>query len=134
MHQNTTLIGVVFWLKVYNNCLNDIDMIKYNHNQGIIMLTIKKIKQAVAKIGKKYGIKNAYLFGSYANGSATENSDVDIIIDDGGNIRSLFELSGFRLELIDELGGVDVDILTMDGVKPKFYNIIKNDRMLVYGK
>ena len=98
------------------------------------MLTIKKIKQAVAKIGKKYGIKNAYLFGSYANGSATENSDVDIIIDDGGNIRSLFELSGFRLELIDELGGVDVDILTMDGVKPKFYNIIKNDRMLVYGK
>ena len=97
------------------------------------MLTIDEIKRAVVKIGKKYNIKNAYLFGSYAKGTATEDSDVDLLIDDGGNIRSLVELSGFRLDLIDELNGVDADVLTMDGMKEKFFNFIKGDGVLVYG-
>ena len=97
------------------------------------MLTIEQIKDAVAKVGKKYGIKNAYLFGSYAKNTANEDSDVDLIIDDNGNIESLISLSGFRLDLIDELGGVDVDVLTVDGMKPRFFDLIKNDRILVYG-
>ena len=97
------------------------------------MLTINEIKEAFAKIGKKYAIKNAYLFGSYAKGNANEKSDVDVIIDDGGNIRSLFQLSGFRNDLMNELGDVEVDVVTMDGVKPSFFEMIKNDRMLVYG-
>ncbi|MBQ6375866.1 nucleotidyltransferase domain-containing protein [Candidatus Saccharibacteria bacterium] len=96
------------------------------------MLTIPKIRQVVQKIGKRYGIKNAYLFGSYAKGDATETSDVDIIID-GGKIRTMFELSGFRDELIHELDGIDVDVITTDGVKPKFFELIKNDRVLLYG-
>lgn len=97
------------------------------------MLTINEIKRAVAAVGKKYGIKNAYLFGSYARGTASEDSDVDVIIDDGGNIRGLVELSGFRLDLIDELGGIDVDVLTSDAVKEPFLDFIKNDRVLLYG-
>ena len=97
------------------------------------MLTIDEIKNAVSKVGKKYGIKSAYLFGSYAKNTATERSDVDLIIDDGGNIKSLIELSGFRLDLIDELGGVDVDVLTEDGMKPRFFELINGDRVLIYG-
>ena len=96
------------------------------------MLTIDEIRKAVAKVGGKYNIKNAYLFGSYAKGTANEGSDVDILIDDGGNIKSLVELSGFRLDLMDELNGVEADVLTMDGMKERFYNFIKNDRILVY--
>ena len=95
------------------------------------MLTIPEIKAAVAKVGKKYGIKNAYLFGSYARGEANEKSDVDIIID-RGKMRGLIQLSGFRLDLADELGS-DVDVVTTGGVEPRFFDIIKNDRMLVYG-
>lgn len=97
------------------------------------MLTIDEIRNAVSKVGKKYGIKSAYLFGSYAKNTATERSDVDLIIDDGGNIKSLIGLSGFRLDLIDELGGVDVDVLTEDGMKPRFFELIKGDRVLIYG-
>ncbi|MBR0480364.1 nucleotidyltransferase domain-containing protein [Candidatus Saccharibacteria bacterium] len=95
------------------------------------MLTIDEIKAAVTKVGKKYGIKNAYLFGSYARGEANEDSDVDVIID-AGKIRSYLGLSGFRVELVNELGK-DVDVLTDDGVHPKFFEFIKNDRILVYG-
>ena len=47
------------------------------------MLTIEQIKRAVTTVGKKYGIKNACLFGSYAKGNATEKSDVDLLIDLG---------------------------------------------------
>ena len=96
------------------------------------MLTIDEIKAAVTKVGRKYGIKSAYLFGSYARGDATEQSDVDIIID-RGNINGLIELSGFRLDLIDELNGNEVDVVTLGGVRPKFLDLIKNDRILLYG-
>ena len=95
------------------------------------MLTLKEIKRAVAKIGKRYGIKNAYLFGSYAKGEASEGSDVDLIIE-RGQIETLMQLSGFRLDLIDELGK-EVDVITDDGVTPSFYELIRNDRVLVYG-
>ncbi|MBQ3275309.1 nucleotidyltransferase domain-containing protein [Candidatus Saccharibacteria bacterium] len=95
------------------------------------MLTIEQIKKAFAKIGKKYGIKNAYLFGSYAKGTANESSDIDIVID-RGEIKTLMQLSGLRLDLIDELGK-DVDIVTNDSILPNFLNSIKNDMVLVYG-
>lgn len=97
------------------------------------MLTIDNIKQAVTKIGKKYGIKSAYLFGSYARGEANENSDIDIIIE-RGEIKNYNAYADFRFELENELGTDDIDILTMDGVKPRFYELIKNDRIVLYGR
>ena len=97
------------------------------------MLTIEEIKRGVSEAGEEYGIRNAYLFGSYARGEANEDSDVDLIVDDGGNIRTLVELSRFRLKLTEKLGR-EVDVLMIDGVQPKFFDLIKNDRMLVYGK
>lgn len=42
--------------------------------------TIEEIKTITYKIFKKYNIKEAYIFGSYARGEATRNSDIDIII------------------------------------------------------
>lgn len=95
------------------------------------MLTIDEIKLAVAKVGKKYGIKNAYLFGSYARGEANEDSDVDVIID-RGDMRGLIQLSGFRIDLSNELNN-EVDVVTTLGVDPRFYDLIKKDRVLVYG-
>ena len=96
------------------------------------MLTLDRIKQAVAKVGKKYGIKSAYLFGSYAKGTPTEKSDVDLLIDRGA-IRGLIEFNGFRLELMDELG-TNVDILTMNSAGERFYDLIKKDQVLIYGR
>lgn len=96
------------------------------------MLQIEDIKRAVTKVGKRYGIKRAYLFGLYARGEANERSDVDILIDKG-EIRGLIELSGFRLDLVDELGGTEVDVLTTGGVRPRFFDLIKDDRVLLYG-
>ena len=95
------------------------------------MLTIEKIKDVVSRNGEKYGIKSAYLFGSYAKGEATEASDVDLIIDKG-EIKSYDSYCDFKFSVEDELGK-SIDLLTTDGVKPRFFDLIKNDRVLLYG-
>ena len=95
------------------------------------MLTIDEIRKAVCKIGKRYGIKNAYLFGSYAKGTASENSDVDLMIDKGG-LRTYKDFFHFCDELETELG-TSVDITSEDGMFPGFFDLIKNDRILLYG-
>lgn len=95
------------------------------------MLTIERIKEVVTKLSKKYGVKRAYLFGSYAKGEATENSDVDLIIDKG-EIHSFSDFFDFHEELQNELG-TEVDLLTDKGIPEHFYNRIKDDRVLLYG-
>lgn len=95
------------------------------------MLTIEKIKEVSSRIGKKYGVKNIYLFGSYAKGKANENSDVDLIIE-RGDVKTYDSYYDMRMELIDNLG-TKVDLLATDGVKPRFFEMIKDERILLYG-
>ena len=94
------------------------------------MLTIDEIRTAVEKVGKEYGIKNAYLFGSYAKGEATENSDIDILID-RGDIHTYKDFFHFSEDLKSSLG-CDVDITSEDGLLPGFFNLIKDDRIILY--
>ena len=95
------------------------------------MLTIPEIQQKVAKICKKYGIKSAYLFGSYAKQTATENSDIDLIVD-MQNLRKYKDYFHFCDELETALG-TQVDVTSEDGMLPGFFDLIKHDRILLYG-
>ena len=96
------------------------------------MLTIEKIKEIITPICKKYGVKRAYLFGSYARNEATEKSDVDIRIE-SGKIRGLFQLCGFRLDLVEALG-TEVDLLSVlpDPQFKRFRENLKRDEILLY--
>ena len=44
------------------------------------LLTIEGIKGVCAEVFEEYGVEYAYLFGSYAKGTATETSDVDLLV------------------------------------------------------
>lgn len=81
-------------------------------------LELDEIRRTVSDLGRQYGLKRAYLFGSYARGEATPESDVDIRIDKG-NLRGLFALSGLRLALMERLER-DVDLLTTDSLDANF--------------
>lgn len=94
------------------------------------MLTIDEIKSVVTRIGQKYGIKNAYLFGSYAKNSASEDSDVDILID-RGDITTYKDYFHFSEDLKNSLGK-EVDVTSEDGLLPGFFDLIKDDRILLY--
>ena len=94
-------------------------------------LQLNEIKAAVTDLGRRYGIGNAYLFGSYARGSATPSSDVDLRIDQG-KLRGFFALSGLCLALQEQLGA-KVDLLTSDSLDEKFLNQIRQEEILLYG-
>lgn len=97
--------------------------------KGMILmptLSITDIKNKIAPICKNYDVAQAYLFGSYARGEATENSDVDIRIDKGNSqkLRGLFDVSGFQLDLMDALGK-KVDLITILP-EQELYSIFRN--------
>lgn len=51
-----------------------------NKKQEKIMISEAKITEVVSKIAKDFNPEKIILFGSYANGTANENSDLDLIV------------------------------------------------------
>ena len=49
-----------------------------------MMIDLQTIKIQLEPLFKKHGVVRAIVFGSYAKGTATENSDIDIVIDSDG--------------------------------------------------
>ena len=66
-----------------------------------MVYTVEQIAQRILPVAQKYGLKAVYLFGSYARGTATESSDIDLLIDTSGtNIKSLLSLSAVYCDLV----------------------------------
>jgi predicted nucleotidyltransferase len=65
----------------------------------------------------RHGARNVRVFGSVARGDARPDSDIDILVDlEPG--RSLFDLGGLLYDL-QALLGVDVDVVTEKGLRPR---------------
>ena len=76
------------------------------------MPTLEMIRRAVEKAAEEYPIKRVELFGSYANGTADADSDVDFLVEFSENPTSLLHICGFR-ETLSELLHLDVDIVKL---------------------
>ncbi len=74
------------------------------------MLSIEKIIDSVAIIAQEYPIKKANLFGSYANGNNTPDSDVDILVEFTTPRVSLLTLNSVKFRL-EELLQASVDVV-----------------------
>ncbi|WP_107666674.1 nucleotidyltransferase family protein [Cyanothece sp. BG0011] len=80
---------------------------------------IKEKREAIIKIATKYGASNIRIFGSVARGEATENSDIDFLMD----IESGHSLL-HRISLIQELE--DLLNCKVDVAKPQqLHELIK---------
>ena len=78
-----------------------------------MIYTIEDIRTIVTPIARKHGIPAVFLFGSYARGTATEKSDIDLLIDTRGTaIRTLLQLGGVYCELEEALQK-PIDLLTL---------------------
>ncbi|MDY6308321.1 MAG: nucleotidyltransferase domain-containing protein [Lachnospiraceae bacterium] len=73
-------------------------------------LSVNQISDGVKAVVDQYPIKKVTLFGSYANGSFDENSDVDLLVEFKTENVSLLLLSKLKYEMEDRLGK-DVDII-----------------------
>lgn len=68
--------------------------------------SIPQLQASLFPIFERYGIRKAILFGSYGKGRATEQSDIDLLVDSG--------LRGFRftsfLEDVQQAVDKEVDL------------------------
>jgi predicted nucleotidyltransferase len=58
------------------------------------MHSIDDIKRIIAPVARRFGVERMYLFGSYARGDATPDSDIDFRVDIG-EIHGYFMLAHF---------------------------------------
>lgn len=99
---------------------------------------VNEISSIVAPILETFGVERAWVFGSYARGDATENSDIDLRIE-GGRIRGMFGLGRLYDELTQALCK-SVDLITTEGLDHKanrertkeFRENILEDEKLIY--
>jgi predicted nucleotidyltransferase len=76
--------------------------------------TILDKKEQILALAAKHGASNVRVFGSVANGTAGQNSDIDFLVDlEKG--RSLFDLGGLLMDL-QQLFGRKVDVVTENGL------------------
>jgi len=75
---------------------------------------IQDRKEQILALAAKYGASNVRVFGSVANGTADEKSDIDFLVDlEKG--RSLFDLGGLLMAL-QGLFNRKVDVVTENGL------------------
>ena len=81
-----------------------------------MIYTLDEIKKRVSPVIQKYSIPGMYLFGSYARGDATEESDLDFLVDTTGTkLTSLLALGELYCEL-EELFHKNIDLITVRSV------------------
>lgn len=76
------------------------------------MPTMEMIQRAVRTAAAQYPVKRVELFGSYADGTADEESDLDFLVEFAENPTSLLHICGFR-ETLQELLDLEVDIVKL---------------------
>jgi len=105
-----------------------------------MLYTIEQIKERVTPIAEKHNLRAVYLFGSYARGEATENSDIDFLVDPSENTDRRWMYGGLYNDLC-EVFGESTDMITVNGLNQKstqertpwFFNNVNNEKVKLYG-
>lgn len=92
--------------------------------------TMDEIREIAVPIAKEHRVAGLIIFGSYARGEATKESDLDFVIR-RGEVRTLLQLGGLR-EALSQAFHKNVDILIEDSLDPAFRDSIKGDEVILY--
>ncbi|MDR1158615.1 MAG: nucleotidyltransferase domain-containing protein [Oscillospiraceae bacterium] len=95
---------------------------------------ISEIRRALRPVFAEYPVYSATLFGSYAKGKATEQSDVDIVIDSRGQLLNM-DFYGV-LDKITERLGKSVDLFEISEIHnpSPIYADIQKEGVLLYDR
>ena len=74
------------------------------------MLTIEQIIKDVSAVADEFQVKSIILFGSYADGTNTPESDIDLLIEFNTSAVSLLTLSALKNKIEDILN-IPVDVV-----------------------
>lgn len=105
-----------------------------------MVYTIDELKRIITPITEKYQISAVYLFGSYARGTATADSDIDLLVDTTGTaLKSLLALGALYNDLERALEK-QIDLITVSSLRQKaqmpsqeqFQNTVWNEKVSLY--
>ncbi len=95
-----------------------------------MIYTIEDIRRMAAPVAAAHGVKNMRLFGSYARGQATEQSDIDLCID-CGRITDLFSWGSLYSDL-QTVFQKNLDLVATENLETDFIRRIRKDEVLIY--
>ena len=103
-----------------------------------MIYTLDELREKIKPIAEKYEIPAVYIFGSYARGEATEDSDVDVLFDGrGSRIRGL--MLGTLYEELRESLEKELDLVSENALqqprarqRPWFSESVYKERVQVY--
>ena len=100
----------------------------------------EEIRRRITPVAEKYKLSAVYLFGSYARGEATSESDIDLLVDlTGSTVVGLNYVSLYD-DLRDALE-TDIDLVTTESLEQPttrrgrlhFREAVNRERMMIYG-
>jgi len=93
-----------------------------------------ELRSKVTPLLRPY-VRRISVFGSYARGEATGESDIDLLVElkppEARPVLGLFEFIRLEKELEQKLGR-EVDLITEEGLNPRRRPNIEKDRVVLY--
>ena len=95
--------------------------------------TIDEIRRRFLPVTRKYDIAEAFLFGSYARGDATKESDVDFYVKTG-KLKNCLDISGIWVET-EKAMNKKIDIVYADQteIDKEFEEEMRKNLIKIYG-
>ena len=96
------------------------------------MLSVDEIKTIVTPLVEVYPVRRVILFGSYARGDATADSDVDLLIDSDGRLGG-FDFFGIAGRIIKNMP-IKTDVFEMGEVETPstLFDSISREGVVIY--
>ena len=115
----------------YGIILKNKKLVKYRCDGDSMIYSLDDIKQKVQTVAIKYNVEAIYLFGSYARGEATEESDLDFLVFGGSDFKltNIFALAEDLREVFDK--PIDVYEIHEVNIESEFYNTIMKERLCI---
>lgn len=92
-------------------------------------MKLEEIKVKIIPVLRRYDVKKAAIFGSYAKGEEKEDSDIDILVEFKGE-KSLLDLAGLKIELEETLKR-KTDVLTYNSLHPLLKDKILQEQKVI---
>ncbi len=89
---------------------------------------LEKLRNHKPVLQQKYPLSAIGVFGSYARGEATENSDIDIAVELNGPMGLNFVTMAIEIE---DLFGIKVDVVPKRAIKPAYLPFVEKDLLYV---
>jgi len=99
------------------------------------MVAKESIMNLISRNGKeirKFGVKKLWIFGSFVRGEQREESDVDILVEFEKGKKTFDNYMELKF-FLEDLLGVEVDLITVEALKPRFRDAIWREAVPIEG-